>query len=175
MSTITMSFAKATFVLATFVCISNFFDTIFFSFNVFKEFNKKVSLKWKAKFQTDEKLHIKRMSTWINLELQSNCLSLDWAPAQLQLVPFSFCNFCPVFSIKINCIQKRSFHSVTNIWNSNNWDWVIWCVISETGSKEFREELTIKQNMVKLVIAGCCNLIEDVVVFGQNFVIFSPC
>ena len=28
----------------------------------------------------------KLMSIWPNLYLQSNCLSLDWAPAQLQLV-----------------------------------------------------------------------------------------
>ena len=38
-------------------------------------------LKWEAKFQTNEKLNFK-----LNLYLQSNCLSLDWAPAQLQLV-----------------------------------------------------------------------------------------
>ena len=28
----------------------------------------------------------KLMTIWLNLNLQSNCLSLDWAPAQLQLV-----------------------------------------------------------------------------------------
>ena len=41
--------------------------------------------KWTQHFLHPDIL-FKLMSIWLNLNLQSNCLSLDWAPAQLQLV-----------------------------------------------------------------------------------------
>ena len=43
---------------------------------------------WTQIFWAQHFLDQKLMSIWPNLELQSNCLSLDWAPAQLQLVLF---------------------------------------------------------------------------------------
>ena len=41
---------------------------------------------WTQIFRAKHFLYQKLMSIWLNLGLQSNCLSLDWAPAQLQLV-----------------------------------------------------------------------------------------
>ena len=69
-----------------------FLDQIFLDSNFFWIKNsigpKKIFIhKWTQHFLHPNIL-FKLMTIWLNLNLQSNCLSLDWAPAQLQLVHF---------------------------------------------------------------------------------------
>ena len=78
------------------------------------------------------------MSILLNLELQSNCLSLDWAPAQLQLVKncaqFSFCLIKPrricfqVFGSSLEMTSPDAFNlygfmevlkAILSPWNNN--------------------------------------------------------